>query len=359
MNHKQTNPLISILIPNFNKDVFLPKTLDSILSQTFKNWECIIVDDGSSDHSLEIIETYLNNDRRFKLYKRPEEFKKGANVCRNYALDKAKGDYLIFFDSDDLFLNDAVEKRLRSIQNTDYDFLIFNGVYWDCKSPEILLISDIQSTAFVADFLNFFPHWLSQSLIINRVFLQKNIILWDETVPYYQDVFFNLELLSKNGKYKIFNEIDWIWRKTELMSLGKSTYRINSYKDNFQFALAYKKSLEMFDINVPIFFYRFCLLRFYKLIQAHQSKAHLSNLIAYIDALNNPKICNRFRYLILKAISKIGIFSYSYDFKIGQSIFFRTWKRFILNKSEKLINNHFLVLKIPMNDKLSAFILKG
>ena len=75
-------PLVSILIPNYNKAPYLRETLDSVLSQTYTHWECIIVDDHSTDNSWEILEEYVAKDSRFKLYKRPVDRKQGGNAAR-------------------------------------------------------------------------------------------------------------------------------------------------------------------------------------------------------------------------------------------------------------------------------------
>jgi glycosyltransferase involved in cell wall biosynthesis len=118
------NPLVSIIIPTYNRSELIKDTLDSIITQTHTNWECLIVDDGSTDNSIEVIESYCKKDNRFQLYKRPESRLKGANACRNHGLDIATGDYIIFFDSDDVFCETALEKRIDSFKNNDVDMII-------------------------------------------------------------------------------------------------------------------------------------------------------------------------------------------------------------------------------------------
>ena len=94
--------LVSIIIPVFNREVLLPETLDSILSQTFTKWECIIVDDGSTDSSLVVAMVYASKDSRIKVFSRPWYKKKGANTCRNYGFELSKGEFIQWFDSDDI-----------------------------------------------------------------------------------------------------------------------------------------------------------------------------------------------------------------------------------------------------------------
>lgn len=125
---------VSIIIPNFNRANLIGETLDSIASQSYKNWECIIVDDGSTDSSIAVIEDYVKNEPRFQLLQRPAEYPKGANVCRNIGMQRAKGDYIIFFDSDDLMLSKHIETKLIAIQSGNYDFAIAKSIYFN--NPE-------------------------------------------------------------------------------------------------------------------------------------------------------------------------------------------------------------------------------
>ncbi len=105
--------LVSIIIPCFNREDLLPATLDSVLNQTYANWECIIVDDHSTDTTPEIGIEYASRDGRFIFLKRPKEKPKGAASCRNIGLEHAKGDYIQFLDSDDLLHPEKLEKQLK------------------------------------------------------------------------------------------------------------------------------------------------------------------------------------------------------------------------------------------------------
>ena len=78
------NPLVTIIIPVYNRVNLIEETLISIAKQSYNNFECIIIDDRSTDDSIKIINNYIKNDHRFKLYKNPDNKIKGANSCRNY-----------------------------------------------------------------------------------------------------------------------------------------------------------------------------------------------------------------------------------------------------------------------------------
>ena len=84
-------PLVSIIIPNYNRADLIVETLNSIIAQTYTNWECIVVDDGSTDDSIKVIDEYSKLDPRIYLYIRPNHKRKGANSCRNYGLEMSRG----------------------------------------------------------------------------------------------------------------------------------------------------------------------------------------------------------------------------------------------------------------------------
>lgn len=120
------NPLISIIIPTYNREDLISETLDSILAQTYSNWECIIVDDGSTDNAFEVLNRYIMLDNRFKYFDRPTEKLKGPSSCRNFGIEKAVGEYIVFLDSDDLLSEKCLEDRIDFVQlNLDFDLWIF------------------------------------------------------------------------------------------------------------------------------------------------------------------------------------------------------------------------------------------
>ncbi len=104
------SPLVSIITPCYNQAQYLPEALDSVLAQTYQNWECIIVNDGSKDNTEEVASLYCTKDKRFKYF-----YKDNSGVCdtRNFAVAKSNGKYLIPLDSDDKigagYLEDAVK----------------------------------------------------------------------------------------------------------------------------------------------------------------------------------------------------------------------------------------------------------
>jgi glycosyltransferase involved in cell wall biosynthesis len=131
-------PKISIIIPVYNQEKLVPFTLGSIIAQTFTNWECILVDDASTDKSLSILQEYQKKDSRFKVFSRPFSLKKGANSCRNYGFLQAKGSYIKWFDSDDLMLPKHLEITYETIVENKLDFVVTDTLNFNHETGEML-----------------------------------------------------------------------------------------------------------------------------------------------------------------------------------------------------------------------------
>ena len=111
-------PLVSIIIPTFNRAHLIGETLDSVLAQTYTNWECIVVDDGSTDATGDLMESYVKKDTRFRYHHRPKNRLTGGNAARNYGFELSKGEYLNFFDSDDLMDINKISIQVNLLINT-------------------------------------------------------------------------------------------------------------------------------------------------------------------------------------------------------------------------------------------------
>lgn len=107
-------PLVSIITPLYNSEKYIAETIESVLAQTYSNWEMIIVDDCSKDNSTKIVEEYQKKDRRIKLYR--NEINKGVSYTRNRAIDLSQGKYIAFLDSDDLWKKEKLEKQIKFME---------------------------------------------------------------------------------------------------------------------------------------------------------------------------------------------------------------------------------------------------
>ncbi|MBU3822739.1 glycosyltransferase family 2 protein [Flavobacteriaceae bacterium XHP0103] len=96
------NPKVSIIMATYNRASYILESIQSIQNQTFRDFECLIIDDGGTDNTKDVLLPVLAKDHRFKYYVRTPEYQKGLPGTRNYGLDLAAGDYIIFFDDDDI-----------------------------------------------------------------------------------------------------------------------------------------------------------------------------------------------------------------------------------------------------------------
>ncbi len=114
---------VSIIMPSYNKAKYISEAINSVINQTYTNWELIIVDDYSNDDSQELINSFASKFDNIKTHFNLEN--KGANYCRNKGIESAYGNYIVFLDADDLLAQDCLENRILKIQNTNFDFCVF------------------------------------------------------------------------------------------------------------------------------------------------------------------------------------------------------------------------------------------
>lgn len=112
--------MVSIILPVFNAERFLPQCLDSILRQTYQNWELIAVDDGSKDGSMEILKSYEKRDNRIHIISKENE---GVSIARNIALEHAHGDYIYFVDSDDIVMPEGLMILVKAMESNKTTFI--------------------------------------------------------------------------------------------------------------------------------------------------------------------------------------------------------------------------------------------
>ncbi len=117
------HPVVSVVIPVYNVEEWLRETLDTVAAQSFTDWECVCVDDGSRDGSADIVREYSRRDPRFRLV---TQVNAGAAAARNHGIDEARGEFLIFVDSDDLITPDLLECCVERLRADDSDICAFH-----------------------------------------------------------------------------------------------------------------------------------------------------------------------------------------------------------------------------------------
>ena len=125
-------PTVSIIMATYNRAQYILESIQSIQAQTFKDWECIIIDDGGTDNTKEILAVVLEQDARFQYFLRTSQYQKGLPGSRNYGLDLAQGDYIIFFDDDDIAHPQNLELCVFELSNKDISFCRYiRGIFFD------------------------------------------------------------------------------------------------------------------------------------------------------------------------------------------------------------------------------------
>ena len=129
MTDKNFNFFFSIMICSYNSEKYISETLDSIIAQSFKKWEIIIVDDGSTDNSTRIIENYTNKDEKSKLIKQKNQ---GLASARNTAIRNSNSDWIVIIDHDDKFNIDRLQNQYEDIiKNPDCKLLFGDSMLFD------------------------------------------------------------------------------------------------------------------------------------------------------------------------------------------------------------------------------------
>jgi len=188
----KNQPLVSIIIPTYNRAHLIGETLDSVLAQTYTNWECIIVDDGSTDNTDEVVGNYVKKDSRFKYYHRPDEHLPGGNGARNYGFKMSKGEYVNWFDDDDLMMKNFVENHIKIIQFKNAEISICDlEIYSDTNQNKWL--SDKWKYLDYSDFCQGYIMYKFR-LVTGSFFFKKK--------SYYQKIMFNENL--KNSQENEF-----------------------------------------------------------------------------------------------------------------------------------------------------------
>lgn len=193
--------MISLITPSFNSADYIEETYQSVIKQTYSDWEWIIVDDGSTDNTLEILKKYAASDNRIHFYKR-DRLPKGATTCRNMAIEKSKGDHLLFLDTDDILASFCLEQRVAAMkENPVYDFIVFQMMIFHQKIDDTRLLwnmPDGRDDLERAIRLN--PVMAGSSTVWKKESFIR-IGMWDEKILINQDIELHIRSLAYRLKY--------------------------------------------------------------------------------------------------------------------------------------------------------------
>ncbi|WP_165864887.1 glycosyltransferase family 2 protein [Rufibacter latericius] len=289
---------MSIIIPNYNRAKLIGQTLTSIISQSYSNWEAIVVDDGSNDGSALVVEEWSLSDSRIKLYKRTN-YPKGAPSCRNLGLKHALGKYIIFLDSDDLLAPWCLESRVNYMhQNPDIDFAVFQVLLFKQVPGDLnLLWNKFNEVQDLFRFLRTDVPWQTTSPIWEAKSLLK-VGEWDTAALSWQDWEFHIRALLLNLNYtKVANLPDAFIRRD-----GEA--RISSGNFTPERTIALKMLFEKIDDYIITFTND----NFLRKVLSSNFLVYAENIIVYkisidyidfIKPLNQRKIVSSFDFNII------------------------------------------------------------
>lgn len=200
-------PLISIIVPTYNCEKFLPRCLDSLLGQTLSEIEVIALDDASTDGSLKILQQYAKVDKRLKVVSDKKNL--GPGQRRNQGISLAQGKYILMVDGDDWLEKDACSKLKEKTRQDSYDVISFNAFSEKDEHLFVLNYYNIQEE-FCGNWWSVEPYIFKTSFhswhwLYRRSFLQKNNITYPN-YPIFEDVSFVLEVLLKAEKMLFYPE---------------------------------------------------------------------------------------------------------------------------------------------------------
>lgn len=211
------NALISIVIPIYNASNYLEECLDSIIRQTYTNFEALLINDGSTDNSASIIDQFSNKDKRFFAFHKQN---KGVSSARNFGIEKAKGEYICFVDADDLLSETYLESLYESISN-GADSSIGGFQHLDNNNQKGIFVVPSRKNETLEESIKEFyninnPDW--QRYLWNRMYkikiIKKNDIRFREDIFYKEDGLFVIQYLcASNGLVGCNDNIIYYYRQ--------------------------------------------------------------------------------------------------------------------------------------------------
>lgn len=287
--------LVSIVIATFNRAHLIEETIESVLSQIYKNWECIIVDDGSSDNTEEIVAKY-NGDSRIKFFSRPSERIKGPNSSRNFGIEKSSGVFIMSLDSDDWLLPDYLQKKVELlISKPNVDGVLSKTIMVNNDKKVIKKEFRTKLTDnLLEDFISLDVSWYMHDIIWRKSFLE-NKMLYNENLLKMLDRDFHIRRLAEEPNLVLVDEYLALYRIHENSNSSNSDFRVAESRHNAIIniidSLAEKQKL---SDRIKFYFFKHQVQNLV-ILYRHPNCVNLyANLITKTFALNN----HYFKWLI-------------------------------------------------------------
>lgn len=231
-------PKVSVIIPVYNTENYLRECLDSVLAQTFTDFEVLVINDGSTDGSGRICDEYAQKDARVKVFHKENG---GVSSARNLGLDHAKGDWVCFVDSDDEVLEDALQNYVNCIKSTDADIIISNYIvkYENGIENSVKVrigTSDLQNNDLIKDIIDGKIHGSLCNKIIKADILKK--FRFDPDITYMEDKFLLIKMLLREPNVFFMNKSTYVyWQRPDSATNKISSKSIASVKKVYDYLI--------------------------------------------------------------------------------------------------------------------------
>ena len=287
---------ISVIIPVYNSEKYLVKCLDSVLAQTYDNWEVIALDDGSKDNSFSILEKYAQEDSRFYVETKENE---GPGLTRNRALDKATGDFIVFIDSDDYIENNYFELLVKKHKETGAE-VIFIDVLQENINGKILRhekmskFKKLSREDMIGCQMTGYMPWGGVRKAVSRALIKKNTIRYsDDAVG--EEAIYSFDLLRNAEKICFIEEYLYHYVNHEGSQSKNTNYSWDIVISKMEKHLKEKRVSKKYEIHIS-------------------SLAYIVMLILLIRFAKYNSLCNTCQYgkILLKE------FKTKYDWKINK-----------------------------------------
>ncbi|MDX1932823.1 MAG: glycosyltransferase family 2 protein [Capsulimonadales bacterium] len=213
-----TAPIVTVAIPTRNRADLLLETLESLRAQTRTDWEAVVVDDRSTDHTAEAVRTRYGNDSRVRFLIRQGETA-GAPACRNQGMREGRGRYVIFLDSDDLLMPHCLERRVALLETRpDVDYAVFQGELFAERPGDLgKPWNRFTDEPDLDRFLKRDVPWQTSGPIWTRAGLEK-LGEWDESLICWQDYDFHIRSVILGMRYEKVESADYLIRRSPNVS---------------------------------------------------------------------------------------------------------------------------------------------
>ncbi|WP_313421311.1 glycosyltransferase family 2 protein [Moraxella sp. CTOTU49803] len=294
---------VSIVMPVYNVENYIVSSIKSVLNQTYKNFELIIVIDGSKDNSEAIAREFEKADSRVKVYTKPNG---GISDARNYGLNIATGDFIYFLDSDDWIVPSLLEENLKIIIQDNLDFVVF-GFYQDNVDEEEKLIKQVKHLPEDNIWLNgeaihLSPYMLNilgyaWNKIYRKQYLNQNNISFINGISLFEDILFNAKVYQHSDRI-LFNQKAYVhYVQRPVITLTKQFHEKSfdwiklRHSALIKFLQAWTfENKEGILANDLVSGLRYCVLNLFRF----KNQFNFIQKIVYIDKMLNDKDLRQF-----------------------------------------------------------------